>query len=192
MGKREAFDLAYLACAAAFILGLKQLSSPRTAVRGNQVAAVAMVVVIAVTLADSGSHNLAWIIGGMVAGGAIGAYSARTVRMTAMPQMVALFNGVGGGAAALVAVSEFHTAMSGPLDLPNDSVVSILFSTVVGGVSFAGSMVAFGKLQELITGSPVTLPAQKVVSAVLFLAVLGVCVYQFTAGQSEAALIAAL
>jgi NAD(P) transhydrogenase subunit beta len=192
MGKREAFDLAYLACAAAFILGLKQLSSPRTAVRGNQVAAVAMVVVIAVTLADSGSHNLAWIIGGMVAGGAIGAYSARTVRMTAMPQMVALFNGVGGGAAALVAVSEFHTAMSGPLDLPNDSVVSILFSTVVGGVSFAGSMVAFGKLQELITGSPVTLPAQKVVSAVLFLAVLGLCVYQFTAGQNEAALVAAL
>ncbi len=108
MDRRQAFDLAYLACAAAFIIGLKRLSSPRTAVRGNQLAAVAMGVVIVVTLVDSGSHNLAWILGGMVIGGAIGAYSARAVKMTAMPQMVALFNGVGGGAAALIAVSEYH------------------------------------------------------------------------------------
>jgi proton-translocating NAD(P)+ transhydrogenase subunit beta len=192
VNEREAFDLAYLACSAAFIFGLRQLSSPRTAVRGNQIAAVAMVVVITVTLWDSGSHNLAWIIGGMVAGGAIGAYSARAVRMTAMPQMVALFNGVGGGAAALVAVSEFHTALSGPFGLPNDAVVSVLFSTVVGGISFAGSMVAFGKLQELISGSPVTVPGQKIVSAALFLVVLGLCVYQFVTDQNEAVLVAAL
>ncbi|MDX6592881.1 MAG: H+-translocating transhydrogenase subunit beta [Gaiellales bacterium] len=192
MDRRQAFDLAYLACAAAFIIGLRHLSSPRTAVRGNQIAAVAMAVVIAVTLWDSGSHNLVWILGGMAVGGAIGVYSARAVRMTAMPQMVALFNGVGGGAAALVAVSEFHTALSGPLDLPNDAIVSVLFSTVVGGVSFAGSMIAFGKLQELITGSPMTVPGQKVVSAALFAAVLGLCVYQFVADQNEAALVAAL
>jgi H+-translocating NAD(P) transhydrogenase subunit beta len=153
---------------------------------------VAMAVVITVTLWDSGSHNLVWILGGMAVGGAIGAYSAQAVRMTAMPQMVALFNGVGGGAAALIAMSEFHTALSGPLSLPNDEVVSVLFSTVVGGISFAGSMVAFGKLQELISGSPVTIPGQKIVNAVLFAAVIGLCVYQFVSDQNEAVLVAAL
>jgi H+-translocating NAD(P) transhydrogenase subunit beta len=181
MNRREAFDLAYLACAALFIFGLMQLASPRTAVRGNQLAAAAMGVIIAVTLWDSGAHNLAWIIAGAVVGGAIGAYSARAVKMTAMPQMVALFNGVGGGAAALIAFSEFH----GVGNLPTNDVISTLFSAIVGSVSFAGSMVAFGKLQELITGSPVTMPGQKVVNAALFLAVLALAVWQFAGSQNE-------
>ena len=192
MDRRNAFDLAYLACACLFIFGLKQLSSPRTAVRGNQVAAGAMGVVIAVTLWDSGSHNLAWIIAGMVIGGAIGAYSARAVKMTAMPQMVALFNGVGGGAAALIAFSEYHIATSSSLSLANDAVTSTLFSAIVGSVSFAGSMVAFGKLQELITGSPVTMPGQKLVNAVLFLAVLGLAASQYVGSQSEGVLALAM
>src|SRR3954454_19163964 len=123
MDRRQAFDLAYLACAALFIFGLMQLASPRTAVRGNQLAAAAMGVIIAVTLWDSGSHNLAWIAGGAVVGGAIGAYSARAVKMTAMPQMVALFNGVGGGAAALIAFSEFHSAAQAGVTLANNDVV---------------------------------------------------------------------
>jgi H+-translocating NAD(P) transhydrogenase subunit beta len=181
MNRREAFDLAYLACAALFIFGLMQLASPRTAVRGNQLAAAAMGVIITVTLWDSGAHNLAWIIAGAVVGGAIGAYSARAVKMTAMPQMVALFNGVGGGAAALIAFSEFH----GVGNLPTNDVISTLFSAIVGSVSFAGSMVAFGKLQELITGSPVTMPGQKVVNAALFLAVLALAVWQFAGSQNE-------
>jgi H+-translocating NAD(P) transhydrogenase subunit beta len=192
MDRRNAFDLAYLACACLFIFGLKQLASPRTAVRGNQVAAGAMAVVIAVTLWDSGSHNLAWIIAGMVIGGAIGAYSARAVKMTAMPQMVALFNGVGGGAAALIAFSEYHIATSSSLSLANDAVTSTLFSAIVGSVSFAGSMVAFGKLQELITGSPVTMPGQKLVNAVLFLAVLGLAASQYLGSQSEGVLALAM
>jgi H+-translocating NAD(P) transhydrogenase subunit beta len=116
-----------------------------------------------------------------VVGGAIGAYSARAVKMTAMPQMVALFNGVGGGAAALIAFSEFH----GVGNLPTNDVISTLFSAIVGSVSFAGSMVAFGKLQELITGSPVTMPGQKVVNAALFLAVLALAVWQFAGSQNE-------
>src|SRR5437016_11510892 len=124
MHRREAFDLAYLACAALFIFGLMQLASPRTAVRGNQLAAAAMGVIIAVTLWDSGSHNLAWIVAGAAVGGAVGAYSARAVKMTAMPQMVALFNGVGGGAAALIAFSEFHGAVEAHHTLPNNDVVS--------------------------------------------------------------------
>ncbi|TMB86056.1 MAG: NAD(P)(+) transhydrogenase (Re/Si-specific) subunit beta [Chloroflexi bacterium] len=185
MDRRQAFDLAYLACAALFIFGLMRLASPRTAVRGNQLAAAAMGVIIAVTLWDSGAHNLTWIIAGAAIGGGIGAYSARAVKMTAMPQMVALFNGVGGGAAALIAFSEFHSAAQANINLPTNDVVSTLFSAVVGSVSFAGSMVAFGKLQELITGSPVTMPGQKVVNAALFLVVLALAVWQFAASQSE-------
>ena len=91
MDSQQAYDLAYLACAATFIIGLKRLSSPRTAVSGNRDAAAGMAVAILVTLKQSGSHNLGWILIGMIVGGAIGAYSARAVKMTAMPQMVALF-----------------------------------------------------------------------------------------------------
>ncbi len=189
MDRRQAFDLAYLACASLIIFGLMRLASPRTAVRGNQVAAAAMGVIIAVTLWDSGAHNLAWIIVGATIGGAIGAYSARAVKMTAMPQMVALFNGVGGGAAALIAFSEFHTAAQANINLPTNDVVSTLFSAIVGCVSFAGSMVAFGKLQELITGSPVTMPGQKIVNAALFLLVIALAGWQFAVGQNEAVLV---
>ncbi len=192
MHEREAFDLAYLACSAMFIYGLKQLASPRTAVRGNQLAAVAMGVVILVTLWDSGTHNLIWIFAGMAVGGAIGVYSARAVKMTAMPQMVALFNGVGGGAAALIALSEFHIAMSGSGVMANNELTSTLFSAIVGSISFAGSMVAFGKLQELITGSPVTLPGQKVVNAAVFGAILVLAVWQYVGTQRELLLVVAM
>ncbi len=192
MDRRQAFDLAYLACSALFIFGLMQLASPRTAVRGNQLAAAAMAVIIAVTLWDSGAHNLVWIIAGAAIGGGIGVYSARAVKMTAMPQMVALFNGVGGGAAALIAFSEYHTAVQSHVTLPTNDVVSTLFSAIVGSVSFAGSMIAFGKLQELITGSPVTMPGQKVINAALFLVVLALAVSQFTGSQSEGLLALAM
>ncbi len=100
MDDRQAYDLAYLLCAVLFIWGLKRLSSPATAPLGNRIAAAGMALAIGVTLVDSGSHNLGWIVAGIIVGSAIGGYSARAVRMTAMPQMVALFNGVGGGAAA--------------------------------------------------------------------------------------------
>jgi proton-translocating NAD(P)+ transhydrogenase subunit beta len=192
MHEREAFDLAYLACSAMFIYGLKQLASPRTAVRGNQLAAVAMVVVIIVTLWDSGTHNLVWIFAGMAVGGAIGAYSARAVKMTAMPQMVALFNGVGGGAAALIALSEFHIATSGSGVMTNNELTSTLFSAIVGSISFAGSMVAFGKLQEVVTGSPVTLPAQKLVNAAMFAAIIALAVWQYVGTQRELLVVIAM
>src|SRR3954454_6989033 len=188
MDRRQAFDLAYLACAALFIFGLMQLASPRTAVRGNQLAAAAMGVIIAVTLWDSGSHNLGWIAVGMVVGGAIGAYSARAVKMTAMPQMVALFNGVGGGAAALISISEYHDRLAIGGDLSKSFLISTLFSAIVGAISFAGSMVAFGKLQELISGSPVTLPGQKLLNAVNFIAILALAAYLLSGNDSEAVL----
>ena len=192
MDERDVLDLAYLACAALFIVGLKRLSSPRTAVRGNQIAAVAMGVVIAVTLYDSGSSNLAWIVTGMAIGGGIGAYSARAVKMTAMPQMVALFNGVGGGAAASIAISEYNELVSAGVDASTDVLISTLFSATVGSVSFAGSMVAFAKLQELISGSPITLPGQKLVNALNFLAVLGLSIYLAAGNTSQPALILAV
>src|SRR4051794_26612216 len=132
MDERQAYDLAYLLCAALFIIGLKRLASPATAPLGNRIAAAGMALAIAVTLLDSGSGNLAWIITGIVIGSAVGGYSARTVRMTAMPQMVALFNGVGGGAAALIAISEYHDSVGLPGDLPAKVIISTLFSAIIG------------------------------------------------------------
>ncbi len=192
MDKRQAVDLAYLACAITFIIGLKRLSSPRTAVRGNQVAAFGMVLAIGVTLWDADARNLAWIIAGMVIGGVIGAYSARAVKMTAMPQMVALFNGVGGGAAALISISEYHDRIGLASDPATSFLISTLFSAIVGGVSFAGSMIAFGKLQEVISGSPVTVPGQKAVNAVNFIAIVVLAVYLAAGNESEGVLVLAV
>ena len=192
MDKRQAVDLAYLVCAITFIIGLKRLSSPRTAVRGNQVAAFGMVLAIGVTLWDAGARNLAWIIAGIVIGGVIGAYSARAVKMTAMPQMVALFNGVGGGAAALISISEYHDRIGLATDPATSFLISTLFSAIVGGVSFAGSMIAFGKLQEVISGSPVTVPGQKAVNAVNFIAIVVLAVYLAAGNESEGVLVLAV
>jgi len=192
MDKRQAVDLAYLVCAITFIIGLKRLSSPRTAVRGNQVAAFGMVLAIGVTLWDADARNLAWIIAGIVIGGVIGAYSARAVKMTAMPQMVALFNGVGGGAAALISISEYHDRIGLATDPATSFLISTLFSAIVGGVSFAGSMIAFGKLQEVISGSPVTVPGQKAVNAVNFIAIVVLAVYLAAGHESEGVLVLAV
>jgi len=192
MDKRQAVDLAYLVCAITFIIGLKRLSSPRTAVRGNQVAAFGMVLAIGVTLWDADARNLAWIVTGIVIGGLIGAYSARAVKMTAMPQMVALFNGVGGGAAALISISEYHDRIGLATDPATSFLISTLFSAIVGGVSFAGSMIAFGKLQEVISGSPVTVPGQKAVNAVNFIAIVVLAVYLAAGNESEGVLVLAV
>src|SRR5438132_493788 len=107
-------------------------------------------------------------IHGIAIGGAFGAVAARKVKMTAMPQMVALFNGVGGGAAALISLAEFHREAPGSGDLQRDISISLVVSALIGSISFAGSMVAFAKLQELIQGRPITYPGQKAVNALLF------------------------
>src|SRR5256885_6303545 len=107
----------------------------------------------------------------MVVGGAFGAVAARRVRMTAMPQMVALFNGVGGGAAALISLAEFHLLAPDPGRLHGDVSVSIILSALIGSISFTGSLVAFAKLQELIKGRPIVYPGQQVVNGLLLAAV---------------------
>jgi NAD(P) transhydrogenase subunit beta len=159
--------LLYLAAAVFFILALRGLSSPRTARRGNLVGAFGALVAVVTVFLSARLDNIPWILAAITAGTAVAAPVARRVKMTQMPQLVALFNGVGGGAAALVALLELsHTA---------DQWVrlAIVFTLLVGAVSFAGSGVTFAKLQELMTTRPVVFPGLPVVMAAVLLAALG-------------------
>src|SRR5689334_24207264 len=163
-----ATNFAYLATIVAFILALKFLSHPATARRGNWIGAAGMLIAIAVTFAQASVVSYWEIVVGMVVGGAFGAVAARRVKMTAMPQMVALFNGVGGGAAALVSWAEFHREAPLSGDLQRDISISLVLSALIGSISFSGSMIAFAKLQELIGGRPITYAGQQVVNGLLF------------------------
>jgi len=168
----------YLLAAVLFIIGLKFLSSPRGARRGNQVAAVGMVLAVGwtvVLLRDAFTPaGIAICTVGVAIGSIVGTVGARRVHMTAMPQMVALFNGVGGGAAALVAVSELLKLAGARPDFQTG--FPSVFAIVIGGISFAGSVLAFAKLQELMTGTPITYPGQQVVNGLLALAILTLAV----------------
>jgi NAD(P) transhydrogenase subunit beta len=165
-------NLLYLVTIVCFVLALRFLSSPATARRGNQIGAAGMVVAIVATLLKADVHVTWLMVLGAAIGGAFGAVAARRVKMTAMPQMVALFNGVGGGAAALVAIAEFHKLAPAAGRIHGDVSVAILLSALVGAVSFAGSLVAFAKLQELIQGRPIVYPGQQLGNVAL----LGACV----------------
>ena len=165
-------NLLYLIPIVAFILALRFLSNPATARRGNQIGAVGMLVAIVVAWIHVGSASWWAIVVAMAIGGGFGAVAARRVKMTAMPQMVALFNGVGGGAAALIALAELHRILPEPGRPKIDIALAIALSGLIGAISFSGSLIAFAKLQELIRGRPITYPGQKIVN----LALLGVCV----------------
>jgi NAD(P) transhydrogenase subunit beta len=163
---RNVVDLLYLVSIVCFVLALRFLSSPKHARKGNWLGGVGMIVAIATTLLLEGIGNWVLIVVGAAIGSAVGFVGARKVKMTAMPQMVALFNGVGGGAAALVALAEWHKTAS-----PGGSeTVSIVLSALIGSISFAGSLVAFGKLQELVSGRPIVFPAQNVVDVIVLAA----------------------
>ena len=169
-------DLLYLISIVTFILALRFLSNPAHARRGNQIGAAGMLVAIVVTWVKAG-HTSWWALAiGMLIGGGFGAVAARRVKMTAMPQMVALFNGVGGGAAALIALAELHRFLPDPGRPHIDVLIAIALSGFIGAVSFAGSMIAFAKLQELIGGRPITYPGQNVGNMVLLAALLGFAV----------------
>src|SRR5213592_882461 len=165
-------DLLYLVTIVTFILALRFLSRPDKARWGNRIGAAGMLLAIAVTFAQNEIVSYWEIVLGMVIGGGFGAVAARRVKMTAMPQMVALFNGVGGGAAALVSWAEFHNRAPAPGSLKLDISIAIMLSALIGSISFAGSMVAFAKLQELIKGRPITYPGQQLVNVALFGAIL--------------------
>ena len=189
-------QLLYLVAAVLFILGMKQLSSPKGARRGNWIAAVGMVIALGATVVDMAlrgrftSAGLAIAVVGTLIGAAVGTVGARMVKMTAMPQMVALFNGVGGGAAALVSVYELAYIL-GAHPAVAQSFPSV-FSIVVGGISFAGSMIAFAKLQELMTGRPITYPGQQVVNGLVVLAIIGLGAYEVGFGNLTSVYVALL
>jgi len=146
VSRADLISLLYIVAFALFIVGLRMLSGPRTAVRGNQVAATGMAIALVATLLDERIGDWGLIVAGVAIGTVIGVPSARSVKMTAMPQMVALFNGVGGGAVALISVVEYRDAGA---ELPADALIPILFAALIGSISFWGSNVAFAKLQEL-------------------------------------------
>src|SRR5579872_7049118 len=174
MSRATATDLVYLIAIVGFILALKGLSSPRHARRGNLAGAAGMLIAVAWTFSlpqvYGQTRNLVLIVVAVVIGAAIGVPAARMVKMTAMPQMVAIFNGVGGGAAALVSFTEFIATPGKSLAIYK--ICEILFGVLVGAVSFAGSGVAFAKLQELMTGRPITYPGQQPINAAVGVAVL--------------------
>jgi len=189
MTRTETLELIYLLCAVCFVVALKGLSSPRWARQGNLIGAAGMLVAIATTFAWPGLHRIGLIVIGIVIGTAVAVPAARVVKMTAIPQMVAAFNGVGGGAAALVSLADFN--------ISHDSAgvgtsAAVLFSVLIGGVSFTGSAVTFAKLQELMTGRPVVLPHQRLLNAVLGVAALGFVIWGLMAGSMVAAVLLCL
>jgi NAD(P) transhydrogenase subunit beta len=180
---RTWIDLAYLVAAICLILGIRGLADPKTARMGNWIAAVGMAIAVGFTFAIKEIDTYWLMLAGIALGSVIGVAAARMVRMTAIPQMVALFNGVGGGAAALIAAAEFHRLAPESGRLSGEHVVGILFSALVGSVSFWGSLVAFGKLQELIPGRPIVFPAQNAINAVLGAALVVLIVLTATTEQ---------
>ena len=160
-------QLTYLVAASLFILGLKKLGSPATARQGNLWAAIGMLLAVAATLLDQHVLNYGMILLGLIIGSLVGAIAAQRVQMTEMPQMVGLLNGLGGAASALVAVAEFWRLLGTSQPIPLDANISILLDVFIGGVTFTGSMVAFAKLQGIISGSPITFPLQQPINALL-------------------------
>jgi len=156
-----AIQLSYLVASALFIIGLKKLGSPATARRGNLLAAIGMLVAIVATLLDQQVLNYEMILVGLAIGSLLGAIMAKKVEMTAMPQMVGLLNGLGGGASTLIAMAEFWRLLGSSEPVHLDSTITMILSVLIGGVTLTGSLIAFAKLQELIGGSPITFPFQR-------------------------------
>ncbi len=173
--KEIIINLAYLLAAILFILGIKGLTHPRTAVRGNLLGALAMLVAVLATLVHQDILSYTLIVVGLVIGSVIGGVLAIRIEMTAMPQMVAIFNGFGGAASILVAGAELIQSPPGPL---TDVAIATVASGLIGAVTFWGSMIAFGKLQELkIFWKPWQYPFQKAGNLVLTIAVIVLAVY---------------
>ena len=189
----DAATLLYVLAFSLFIIGIKQGTHPTTAKRGNMIAAVGMLIAVVTTLLLDGIGNWGVIFGGLLVGGAIGVIASVRVQMTEMPQMVALYNGVGGGAVALIAWSEFRHGAGG--DFPLAEFVPILFSAVIGSVSFWGSNIAFAKLQDLIPTKPLAVPGQQIINVVLLVGIVAACIalgIDHDSGPSQGLFIAVL
>jgi H+-translocating NAD(P) transhydrogenase subunit beta len=169
--RESAIAIAYIVAAVLFIFGLKHLSSPATARAGNRLAALGMLIALVATLLDRQIVSFWMIAAGTALGAAIGIYFARTVQMTAMPQMVALFNGMGGATAALVSVAEYLRLTRDGALIGTGESTSIVLGTAIGAISFTGSLIAFGKLQEILSGKPLQFPLQRLLNALILLSV---------------------
>ncbi len=183
-------NIAYLIAAIFFILGLKRLSSPATARSGNQVAAVGMAIAVVATLFDQNVLNPWYILVGVIIGGGVGFVLARGVQMTAMPQMVALFNGMGGGAAALTSTSEFLKLVNAGEAISYDVAITTILGVVIGSISLSGSVVALGKLQGFVSASPVTYKGQQIVNGIIFAAIVLLGLYVTVIDHNQLALFA--
>ena len=172
----DAATALYIVAFSLFIIGIKQGTHPTTAKRGNLIAAGGMAIAVVTTLLLDGMGNWGLIVLGLGIGSAIGVIASVRVQMTEMPQMVALYNGVGGGAVALIAWSEIRHGISLGEDFPLDSLIPVIFAGIVGSVSFWGSNIAFAKLQDLIPTRPIAAPGQQVINAVLLLAIIVISV----------------
>jgi NAD(P) transhydrogenase subunit beta len=166
----------YILSFSLFIFGVRRGTHPTTAKQGNLLAATGMAIAVVTTLLLDGIGNWGLIAGGIVIGTAVGVVASTRVQMTAMPQMVALYNGVGGGAVALIAWSELRHGISLGVEIPLDELIPILFSAVVGSISFWGSNIAFAKLQDLIPTRPLAVPGQQVINALLLIGIVVCCV----------------
>jgi NAD(P) transhydrogenase subunit beta len=173
-------ELAYLFAAALFILGLRNLNSPLTARKGNLLASIGMSIAIIATLLDRQVLNYELIAVGILIGSVLGATGARLVKMTAMPQMVGLFNGFGGGASALVAIAEFWRRLGTAQTIPLDTTVTVMAGVLIGGITLTGSLVAFSKLQGILRGAPLTFPLQQPLNASLLMVFLAGSAYLLT------------
>jgi NAD(P) transhydrogenase subunit beta len=180
-------NVLYIIAFGLFVVGLRNVRGPRTAVMGNQIAAAGMALAVVATLLIDGVGDWGLIVLGVAIGTLVGIPSARSVKMTAMPQMVALFNGVGGGAVALISIVEYREALHLFNENPElSTLIPQLFAAIIGSVSFWGSLVAFAKLQELISGRPVKLPGGSLVNIVLLAVSVALAVAIAAGTESEA------
>ena len=163
----------YLISAICFIVGIKMLSHPKTARRGNSIAAMGMLIAISSTLYNGEILDFKLILIGILIGSVIGAAAAIKVEMTQMPQLVAIFNGLGGGSSALISSAEFLPIYSGG----TFTLITILFSVIVGTLTFTGSFIAFGKLQGIISSKPITYPGQQLINALIGIVLITISVF---------------
>jgi NAD(P) transhydrogenase subunit beta len=175
----------YIIAFTLFIIGMQRLTKPSTARQGNIIAGVGMAIAVIATLLLPSVGDYGLIALGIAIGTIVGVPAARQVKMTAMPQMVALFNGVGGGAVALISWSEYRHALEHGGNPALETLIPILFAAIIGSISFWGSNIAFGKLQEILPGKPIVLPGQQIVNALLLLAAVAAAIAIATGSESE-------
>jgi NAD(P) transhydrogenase subunit beta len=190
--------LLWLAGAGAFVFGLMRMNSPATARNGNLVSAAGMALAVGGTalllIANGGISAAGWVIiaVGIAVGGGLGLFTARTVKMTAMPQLVSLFNAVGGGAAALIAIDDYLRVATQGQTLALEIQVATVLDVVIGCITFTGSLIASGKLQGLIPGKPILIPGGRIVTILLALVAIAGSLYLFITGQTNVAILFAI